>query len=73
MLKRLSDLKTGDVVAFDLGTFCVYEDCKHNVGRTDDVYSCHATCLTGSVGAYYYPGSDWNFQGKADRILEVLQ
>jgi hypothetical protein len=72
MLKLLPDLKSGDIVKFDQGTFKCREDAQQNVGRSDDVYSCHATCLTGSAGMYYYPGSDWNFQGKADRMLEIL-
>jgi hypothetical protein len=72
MLKFLADLKTGDIVKFDCGTFQCGEDSQINVGRSDDVYSCHATCLTGSAGMYYYPGSNWNFQGGANRIFEVV-
>lgn len=79
MHKRISELKAGDIVSAHGGTFRVIEDAlesqahrprtwesgighKTLAGPCDCAYA-RAVCVSGTVPGYFWPGSDWTFQG----------
>ena len=60
------ELKAGDIVHFNTGTFRVLEDAVHHGDvSADGVATAKGLCLTGNEGAYFYPGSTWHFQGNS--------
>jgi hypothetical protein len=75
MLKTTHQLKAGDVVLAHGGKFRVTEDAKESRTHFDDFGAkvpkagpsdtawAPAVCIDGSCGAYFYPGSNWTFQG----------
>jgi len=63
-------LKKGDIVRQHGGTFEVLEDARPSRGHlpVDRIGpTCcavaQAKCLTGAVLGYFWPGSEWTFQG----------
>lgn len=73
--KFIFQLKAGDVVRAHGGKFRVLEDARDSRGHrpmADHLVVAHgpsacavapAVCIEGQVGGYFYPGSDWTFQG----------
>lgn len=74
-LTRIADLKAGDTVVQHGATFRVTEDAHDSIGHApkDPATGWHlgpagvahakAVCVEGSVPGYFWPGSEWAFQG----------
>ena len=72
---RIADLKTGDMVSAHGGTFRIVEDARDSIGHAPadpisgwpvgpaGVAVAKAVCVAGQVPGYFWPGSDWTFQG----------
>lgn len=75
MQKRTHELKIGDIVAEHGGTFEVLENARSSLGHRpmadhlteaqgpSDCAVAKAKCISGNCGGYFYPGSEWVFQG----------
>lgn len=66
---RVADLKAGDIVAAHGGLFRVTEDARDSRSHfsemgPSDVAWAPSVCIESQHGAYFYPGSDWSFQGR---------
>lgn len=82
--KTTRQLKTGDIVSAHGGEFVVIEDARpalftgsasapYPLHGVSDVAIAKARCLTGRCGAYFWPGSDWVFQGNPWQSWSVAQ
>lgn len=75
MNKRIADLKAGDLVKAHGGLFRVVADPFDSIGHAPadpvsgwpvgpaGVAVAKAVCIEGQVPGYFWPGSDWTFQG----------
>ena len=83
-IKRICDLKAGDIVAMHGGTFEILADAVESNAhrpRSDNLTIAHgpadcgramSKCLTGEVRGYFKPGSDWTFQGSTAVRVSVI-
>lgn len=72
---RIADLKAGDIVSYKGGLFRIIDDARDSIGHAPkdpisgwgigpaDCAVAKAMCIDGECGAYFWPGSDWTFQG----------
>lgn len=75
MRKYISEFKAGDIVKEHGGTFRILEDARssnHHRPMAAHLVTAHgpsdcaiakAECIDGQVQGYFWPGSEWTFQG----------
>lgn len=75
MRKYIKDFAIGDVVCFHGGKFRIIENARSSNGHRplaahlvtahgpSDCAIAKAECIDGTVPGYFWPGSEWTFQG----------
>lgn len=83
--KRIHELKAGDIVHAHGGRFRVTADaCESNGHRPQSAHlevahgpsACAwapAVCVDGETKGYFWPGSDWRFQGNFHAPLKCVE
>ena len=69
--KLTEHLRAGDVVSFgDVATFRILEDARPacEARGPSPVVVAKGECLSGRKSVYYWPGSEWTFQGRVGRV-----
>jgi hypothetical protein len=79
---RIADLKVGDTVESNGGMFLIVENpfdsISHSRQKDTEGWSvgpagvavAKAVCIAGEVNGYFWPGSEWTFQGST--VVKVL-
>ncbi len=80
---RIADLKAGDIVVAHGGLFRITEQPHDSIGHSRQkdadgwpvgpagVAVAPAVCIEGQVSGYFWPGSEWTFQGATFVTVQV--